>query len=112
MFDLGNSRVQPSDISYVVCKKTTLYKVPGALWIKGVAVDKNDEVWFGNFLHGTLGKLDPMTGQVEQHKTPTRYSSLYAPVADRKGNLWMSDFSGSQVTRLKIGPRIASSEGL
>jgi virginiamycin B lyase len=76
-----------------------MYRIPGALWIKGVMVDKNDMVWFGNFLHGTLGKLDPKTGQVEYFRPPTRFASFYTPVEDKKGRIWLSDFAGSQMTR-------------
>jgi virginiamycin B lyase len=80
-------------------KDVKMYRIPGALWIKGIMVDRNDMVWFGNFLHGTLGKLDPKTGQVEYFRPPTRFASFYTPVEDKKGNIWLSDFAGSQMTR-------------
>ena len=93
-YDVGHiARLDPKT------KETKMYRVPDAIMIKGITVGPDDTVWFGNFVHGTLGKLDPNTGQIEQYRPPTRYAEFYTPVADKKGNIWLSDFAGSQMTR-------------
>ena len=79
-------------------------KIPNASRIKGVDVGKDGNIWFGNALGHMLGKLDPMTGKVEQYRPPTPYSAFYTPVygaADksRKSKVWLSDWAGSQLTR-------------
>ena len=73
--------------------------LPDAIKIKGITVGPDDTVWFGNFVRGKLGKLDPQTGQIEEYQPPTRYAEYYTAVVDKKGQVWLSDFSGSQLTK-------------
>ena len=80
-------------------KETRMYQVPDAIMIKGITVAPDDTVWVGDFVGGTLVKLDPDTGRMEQFRPPTRYAEFYTAVVAKDGQIWLSDFSGSQMTR-------------
>jgi virginiamycin B lyase len=80
-------------------KETKMYEVPNAIMIKGITVGPDDTVWAGDFVAGTLVKLDPKTGRMEHYRPPTRYAEFYTPVVAKDGKVWLSDFSGSQMTR-------------
>jgi streptogramin lyase len=71
--------------------------VPG---IRGMAVDAHDNVWFADYYHHRLGKLDTKTGAFTMYQPPTRGSAAYGIVTDaRTGYVWYADQAGNYITR-------------
>jgi streptogramin lyase len=68
--------------------------------IRGITVDPQDNLWFGDFLGHRFGKLNVKTGVVNFYKPPTPnatvYGVTYNPV---DGNMWFGDMSGNNITR-------------
>ncbi len=80
--------------------KTKVYKVPGVLSIRGLAVDGQDNVWVSNDQGHSLVELDQKTEKITQYYPPTHNAGVYGLVADKKtGDIWFSDFNGNNITR-------------
>ena len=80
--------------------KTKVYKVPGVLSIRGLAVDGQDNVWVSNDQGHSLVELDQTTEKITQYYPPTHNAGVYGLVADKKtGDIWFSDFNGNNITR-------------
>jgi virginiamycin B lyase len=78
-----------------------LYPVEGATFIRGVEVDPQDNVCFGDVMGHRLGRLNQKNAQMTFYQPPTPNYSIYGVVIDKKtGNIWTADYLGSNVTRL------------
>lgn len=76
------------------------YRVPNARAMKGITVDQDGNVWFSSFTDHKLGKLDAKTEQIKLYQPPTAHAGLYGILVDRyNGDIWMSDYEGSHITR-------------
>jgi streptogramin lyase len=76
------------------------YRAPGMVSPRGVEVDGEDNVWFGDAFGHQLGKLDPRTGAVKLYRTPSEHSSPYAANIDKRtGYIYFSDYAGNKITR-------------
>jgi streptogramin lyase len=76
------------------------YHPEGVVNIRGITIDPQDNLWFGDFLGHRLGKMDVKTGAVKFYKPPTPnatvYGETYNPV---DGNIWLADMNGNNITR-------------
>jgi virginiamycin B lyase len=51
--------------------------------------------------NGTIGELDPKTGKVIEHKTPSGGGSPHTPILDAAGNVWFTGQSGNYIGKLE-----------
>ncbi len=80
--------------------ETKNYFPPDVPGIRGMAVDAHDNVWFADYYHHRLGKLDTKTGAFTMYQPPTRGSAAYGIVTDpRTGYVWYADQAGNYITR-------------
>ena len=76
------------------------YAVPGATFMRGIEVDAQDNVWFGDVMGHRLGRIDAKTEQMTFFEPPTGNFSPYGIIVDKKtGRLWLADYLGANVTR-------------
>lgn len=67
----------------------------------GLLVDKQGMVWTTGNGNGTIGKLDPATGKIEEYKTPSgRGGPHTVVVTDDQSTLWFTMQSGDKVASL------------
>lgn len=72
----------------------------GTVSIRGITVDPQDNLWFGDFLGHRFGKLDVKTGAVKFYKPPTPNATVYGVNYNQvDGNIWFADMSGNNITR-------------
>jgi virginiamycin B lyase len=72
----------------------------GTVSIRGITVDPQDNLWFGDFLGHRFGKLNVRTGAVKFYKPPTPNATVYGVTYNQvDGNVWFADMSGNNVTR-------------
>jgi len=80
--------------------ETKNYFPPDVPGIRGMAVDAQDNVWFADYYHHRLGKLDTKTGAFTMYQPPTQGAAAYGIVADaRTGYIWYADQAGNCITR-------------
>jgi len=80
--------------------ETKVYHTPEMQSVRGLAVDAQDNIWWGDFMGHKLGKLDAKTGQISFYRPPTPNATPYGVAADMKnGYIWFADTNGNQVTR-------------
>ena len=72
----------------------------GTVSIRGIIVDPNDNLWFGDFLGHRFGKLNVKTGTVKFYKPPTPNATVYGVTYNQAdGTIWFADMSGNNITR-------------
>jgi virginiamycin B lyase len=72
----------------------------GTVSIRGITVDPDDNLWFGDFLGHRFGKLNVKTGQVNFYKPPTPNATVYGVTYNQAdGAMWFADMSGNNITR-------------
>jgi len=77
-----------------------IYAVPEMKTVRGIEVDAQQNVWFGDVTNHRLGKLDPNNEKFTYYKPPTENMAIYGIIVDKKtGNLWIGDYLGANVTR-------------
>ena len=80
--------------------QTMNFRPEGVVSIRGITVDPQDNLWFGDFHGHRLGKMNVKTRAVTMYKPPTpnatAYGLAYNPV---DGNLWYADMNGNNITR-------------
>jgi streptogramin lyase len=68
--------------------------------IKGIEIDKDDNVWFADFWGGVIGKLDQKTEIFNTYKPPTPFETPYGLTADKRtGCIWYAGLNGNFITR-------------
>lgn len=77
-----------------------LYPVPDMKFVRGIEVDAQQNVWFGDVTNHRLGKFDPKTEKITYYKAPTENLGIYGIVIDKKsGDLWIGDYLGANLDR-------------
>jgi streptogramin lyase len=72
----------------------------GVVSIRGITVDPQDNLWFGDFLGHRFGRLNVKTGDVKFFKPPTPNATVYGVTYNQAdGTMWFADMSGNNVTR-------------
>ncbi len=54
------------------------------------AVAPDGALWYTGQMSNTLGRLDPVTGQIQEYRLKTLNSGPHGLVADREGNIWFT----------------------
>jgi virginiamycin B lyase len=71
-------------------QKFNEWQLPAGARPHGLVVDSKGIVWYTGNGNGTLGELDPATGKVIEHKTPSGGGGPHTPVIDAQGNVWFT----------------------
>ena len=80
--------------------ETTDIHPEGTVSIRGITVDPQDNLWFGDFLGHRFGKLNVKTGAVKFYKPPTPNATVYGVSYNQvDGKVWFADMSGNHITR-------------
>ncbi len=80
--------------------KIKIFRIPNAGAMKGLTVDPSGNVWFSSFSDHKLGRIDAKTDEVKLYQPPTAHAGVYGILVDRyNGDIWMSDYEGSHITR-------------
>lgn len=66
----------------------------------GLVVDGSGKIFYTGHGNGTIGELDPATGKIIEHKTPSGGGSPHTAVLDENGNVWFTGQSGNYIGRL------------
>jgi len=77
-----------------------IYPVPDMKFVRGIEVDAQQNVWFGDVTNHRLGKFDPKSEKFKYYKAPTENLAIYGIVIDKQtGNLWIGDYLGANIDR-------------
>lgn len=83
-----------------VTRETKDIHPEGTVSIRGITVDPQDNLWFGDFLGHRFGKLNVKTGEVKFYKPPTPNATVYGVAYNQvDGAVWFADMSGNNITR-------------
>jgi virginiamycin B lyase len=78
-------------------KFTNYAEVPS---VYGVAVDKENNVWFSEFAeNGKIGKVDAKTGKITKYTPPTPNSYPRRMKLDSNGMVWFAEYRAGQIAR-------------
>jgi len=78
----------------------TEWDLPAGARPHGLLVDEKGTVWYTGHGNGTIGELDPKSGTVREHRTPSGGGSPHTIVLDDAGALWFTGQSAGYVARL------------
>ena len=80
--------------------KTKSFRPEGVVSIRGITVDPQDNLWFGDFHGHRFGKMNVKTEVVTMYKPPTPNATAYGiTVNPVDGNIWYADMNGNNITR-------------
>lgn len=68
-------------------------------------VDSKGIVWTAQYFGNSIGRIDPNSGRVTEHKLPLRYGNPYEVFADREDNIWAENQNYNSL--VKYDPRTA-----
>jgi virginiamycin B lyase len=66
----------------------------------GLVVSADGKVFYTGNGNGSIGELDPATGKVVNHFTPSQGGSPHTAVFDAEGNIWFTGQGGGYLGRL------------
>src|SRR5437879_3061677 len=72
------------------------------------AVAPDGALWFTGQLANEIGRLDPKSGHIEEHRLPTPDSGPHGLTADRDGNIWFT--ANSKLYIGKLDPKTGKVE--
>jgi virginiamycin B lyase len=67
----------------------------------GLVVARDGKVFYTGNGNGTIGELDPATGKVVEHRTPSGGGGPHTAVIDARGDIWFTGQSGNYLGRLE-----------
>jgi len=70
-----------------------------------IAIDTDDNIWYTDFAHGFLGRLDPKTGKVTEWQSPSGPQSQPYGIAYTKGALWYCESFAKPNTIVRFDPK-------
>lgn len=79
----------------------TEWDLPEGARPHGLVVAGDGLVFYTGHGNGTIGELDPKTGKVSEHKTPSGGGSPHTPILDAAGNVWFTGQSGNYIGKLE-----------
>jgi virginiamycin B lyase len=68
----------------------------------GLLVDRSGMVWYTGHGNGTIGRLDPATGQVSELKAPSGGDPHTLVIDDRQETIWFTVNGGNRIGRLDV----------
>jgi virginiamycin B lyase len=72
----------------------------GVVSLRGITIDNDDNLWFGDHHGHRLGKLNVKTLDVKFYKAPTVNFNVYGINTNKAdGNVWFTDLNGNNITR-------------
>src|SRR5437763_16310475 len=79
--------------------KAAVWKVPtqGAAPY-GIALDKDENVWFAEFRRCKIGKFDPRTEKFTEYAAPTQPCTIRRLGVDSTGMVWYGGFTASSAS--------------
>ena len=77
---------------------------PGYVFPHGITLDSKGHLYWAEIWGGKVGELDPATGKIIRHETPTAGSILQL-VTDQKDNVWYDDVHGDGLGKLDAQTR-------
>lgn len=83
--------------------KTRAFKewdLPRGAHPHGLVVAPDGVVFYTGNRNGTIGELDPKTGKIVSHKTPSGGGGPHTIVLDAAGTIWFTEQSGGKLGRL------------
>lgn len=75
-----------------VTLQVTKYTLPTDGRPRRIAVDKHDNVWFGEFDAGKIGRLDAKTQAIQEYALPNPNTKPYALKVAPDGTVWYSSY--------------------
>ena len=79
--------------------------LPSGARPRRIALGPEGMLYYTDFARGTLGRLDPGTGHVEEWTTPTGSTSQpYALAVERSGQVWLSETGPQPNTLVRFDP--------
>jgi virginiamycin B lyase len=92
------------------------------LYLFGLAVTQDGQIWFGTFSGGVVGHLDSTTGRVSLYHLSNPGEQIYSMAADARGRIWftelqfgklgMIDATSGKITELKVPTTLGNPEDL
>lgn len=82
-------------------KAFTEWDLPQGARPHGLVVAKDGRVFYTGNGNGSIGELDPASGKVVSHFTPSRGGNPHTVVLDDAGNLWFTGQGGGYLGRLE-----------
>ncbi len=79
----------------------TEWDLPEGARPHGLVVAGDGLVFYTGHGNGTIGELDPKTGKVIEHRTPSGGGSPHTPILDAAGNVWFTAQSGNYIGKLE-----------
>ena len=70
------------------------WELPEGARPHGLVVAKDGRVFYTGHGNGSIGELDPATGKVVSHFTPSRGGNPHTAVLDEEGNVWFTAQGG------------------
>ncbi len=77
------------------------WELPEGAQPHGLLVAPGGKVFYTGNGNGTIGELDPATGKVKEHRTPSGGGGPHTLVLDDQGNIWFTGQSGGYVAKLE-----------
>lgn len=77
------------------------WALPGGAHPHGLVVAKDGRVFYTGNGNGTIGELDPATGNVIEHRTPSRGGGPHTAVIDAAGDIWFTGQRGGYLGKLE-----------
>ena len=78
------------------------WDLPPSAQPHGLLVDRAGIVWYTGHGNGTIGRLDPATGQVTQYKAPSGGDPHTLVIDDAQQTIWFTVNGGNRIGRLDV----------
>ena len=78
-------------------QKTAEYDIGASAHMMGIAIDKNDKIWFGNVGGNYIGRFDPVTKKLKVHTITVHASQPGKMMFDKNGILWVCNLRAQQL---------------
>ena len=80
--------------------KTKQIRPEGVVSIRGITVDMDDNLWFGDYHGHRLGKLNVKTEAINFYTPPTPKATVYGVTVNKiDRNIWFADMNGNNISR-------------
>ena len=76
------------------------WELPEGARPHGLVVAKDGRVFYTGHGNGSIGELDPATGKVVSHFTPSKGGNPHTAVFDSEGNVWFTGQGGGYLGKL------------